>query len=108
MELFIDAKKKSLFSNEEKKFNDHYNREELQKKIDIDIFSKSTSIDRVLQYLEKPDLIIEEKQNQMYEETWERVKFNFQKHNFASKLAKDLCSKFRELQENLENVSKIR
>ena len=56
--IFIETEKDSLFAVEKKKFNLTYNREKLQQKIDIDIFSNSTETERILQYLEKPDEII--------------------------------------------------
>ena len=46
--LLIDGEKQNCFKKWSDDFNFNYNRKELQKKIDLDIFSKETSIDTVL------------------------------------------------------------
>ena len=58
--------------------------------------------------MEKPAEIIEEKYEQIYEEVWENsVKFNFAKNQFGQKFVKNIYSTFQELQQSLENTSKI-
>lgn len=62
---------------EKKIFTNDNSREKIQMLIDMDIFKQQTKSERILEYLENPYKIIEEKYNSCYELSWENLKLKY-------------------------------
>ena len=85
---------------QKKVFTSDNTREKIQTLIDIDIFKMQTKGERILEYLENPYKIIEEKYINCYQLSWENLKLKYATEHTAY----NILNQFYELIATLKNI----
>ena len=88
-------------------FNFNYNREEIQRQIDLDIFSRDSTKDTILNYLQNPYEVITEKYELNYLEEWEALKRDFKKKKMAESLFEEIIEVIESFSQSILNIDQI-